>query len=110
MKPFARNTGPLIRRYRQAKKWSQSDLCHYMGYRNSGQFISNTERRKNNLPPKAAHAIAEALNIPINELMEAMTRDAVACLVYEIEKGRKNDSQLVGGAGIQEPDNRALLQ
>lgn len=110
MKPYGKNAGAIIREHRKAKGWSQADLAHVLGYSDGGQFISNSERNKNNFPPKAFWKVCQELSINPDTLRAAMIRDLVACLEYDIEKGKENDSQLVGRARIQESDNRTLLQ
>lgn len=111
MKPFARQTGPLIRKARNAKGWSQTDLGYCLGYKGkAGQLISNVERGKCNLPPSVAKDTCKLLGIDLFDLSAALKVDYLEGLFYEIEKGRNNDSQLLGGAQLSESDNRTLLQ
>ena len=111
MKPFARQTGPLIRKARNAKGWSQTDLGHCLGYKGkAGQLISNVERGKCNLPPCVARDTCKLLGIDLFDLSAALKADYLEGLFYEIEKGRNNDPKLEPGKLVQESDNRTLLQ
>ena len=111
MKPFAQQTGPLIRKSRIAKGWSQTDLGYTLGYKGkAGQLISNVERGKCNFPACAAKDAARLLGISLFDLTAAMKADYIACLIYEIEKGRDNDPVIQLGTTIQESDSRTILQ
>ena len=66
----------LIKRKRLAhtKNLSQSDLSNLLGYKN-GQFISNVERALCNIPFKMLPKVCDILEIPFDEIKNAMMRD-----------------------------------
>lgn len=70
------NIAKLIRTSRQnhPEAYSQSELSHLLGYKN-GQFISNVERALCNIPLKMLGRVSEVLNIPPQELKDAILKD-----------------------------------
>ena len=89
-KPYGVHAGKILREARTKMKLSQEQLGTILGYNCRGQYISNAERGKNNLAPKLVYPLSKILNIPAQELSEAIMMDLAACAHYEIEKG-KND-------------------
>ncbi|MBY0517122.1 MAG: helix-turn-helix transcriptional regulator [Bacteriovoracaceae bacterium] len=71
-----KNIAQLIRtrRMNHPKGYSQSELSHLLGYKN-GQFISNVERALCNIPLKMLKRVSEVLDIPSEELKNAILRD-----------------------------------
>lgn len=71
-----KNIALLIRTKRMAhpKGYSQSELSHLLGYKN-GQFISNVERALCNIPLKMLGKVSEVLDIPAEDLKEAILKD-----------------------------------
>ena len=53
---------------------SQSELSHLLGYKN-GQFISNVERALCNIPLKMLRKASEVLDIPTEDLKQAILDD-----------------------------------
>lgn len=70
------NIAKLIRHKRvtHPKNLSQSELSHELGYKN-GQFISNVERGLCNIPLKMLNRVSEILDIPPQELKQAILDD-----------------------------------
>lgn len=70
------NIASLVKRKRLAhtQGLSQSDLSHILGYKN-GQFISNVERALCNIPFKMIGKLCRVLNIPSDEIKQAMLKD-----------------------------------
>ena len=66
----------LIRtkRINHPKGYSQSELSHLLGYKN-GQFISNVERALCNIPLKMLNKVSTILDIPAEDLKEAILLD-----------------------------------
>lgn len=64
---------------------SQGDVSHLLGYRN-GQFMSNVERAKCNLPPNKILLASEILKIPVSHIIDAMLRDFRDALLDETQK------------------------
>lgn len=87
MKPYGKNVGPLLVEARKKKNISQKELGYILGYNCGGQYISNAERGKNNLAPKLVGRVSKILDIPAEDLSNALIRDLVACARYEINKG-----------------------
>jgi transcriptional regulator with XRE-family HTH domain len=71
-----KNIAKLIRVKRVSHEcgYSQSELSHLLGYKN-GQFISNVERALCNIPLKMLFRVAEVLDIPSDELKNAILLD-----------------------------------
>lgn len=71
-----KNIALLIRTKRMAhpKGYSQSELSHLLGYKN-GQFISNVERALCNIPLKMLGRVSEVLDIPAEDLKDAILKD-----------------------------------
>jgi len=71
-----KNIAQLIRtkRMNHPKGYSQSELSHMLGYKN-GQFISNVERALCNIPLKMLKKVSEVLDIPAEDLKNAILRD-----------------------------------
>ena len=71
-----KNIAQLIRtkRMNHPKGYSQSELSHLLGYKN-GQFISNVERALCNIPLKMLRKVSEVLDIPAEELKNAILKD-----------------------------------
>ena len=71
-----KNIALLIRTKRMAhpKGYSQSELSHLLGYKN-GQFISNVERALCNIPLKMLGKVSEVLDIPAQDLKDAILKD-----------------------------------
>ena len=61
-------------RENRATALSQSQLSKLLGYKN-GQFISNVERGLCNIPLKMVYNVSGVLDIPIDELKQALTKD-----------------------------------
>ncbi len=66
----------IVRKYRksQSEKLGQEELSKLLGYKN-GQFISNVERGKCSVPLKSLSKLSNVLNIPVEELIEAVVKD-----------------------------------
>jgi len=70
----------IVKKYRKMKaqqlpqKVSQEELSKLLGYKN-GQFISNVERGKCSIPLKSLAKLANILDIPVEELVEAVVKD-----------------------------------
>lgn len=66
----------LVRKYRKShpKKIGQEELARQLGLKN-GQFISNVERGKCSIPLKSLRNLVEVLNIPHEELIDAVVKD-----------------------------------
>jgi transcriptional regulator with XRE-family HTH domain len=83
------------KRTTHAKRYSQSELSHLMGYKN-GQFISNVERGLCNIPLKMMARVAEILDIPHADIKNAMMEDFEQTLTHylkNLEKGQVGDSR-----------------
>lgn len=70
----------IVKKYRKMKaqqltqKISQEELSKLLGYKN-GQFISNVERGKCSVPLKSLAKLANTLDIPVEELVDAVVKD-----------------------------------
>ena len=62
------------KRIQHPKGLSQAELSNLLGYKN-GQFISNVERGICAIPLKALKDLVKILEIPKDELVEAMLKD-----------------------------------
>jgi len=93
------NIAKLIKtkRTQHAKGYSQSELSHLLGYKN-GQFISNVERALCNIPLKMLGRVAEILDIPHNDLRDAILKDHENTLNNYLQNG----SGVVGAAVEQQ--------
>lgn len=85
----------LLRLKRNQKGISQESLSLALGYclgekARNGQFISNIERGKCNLPMNKVIDLSKALNLDITEVKEAMMKDFNYNMEREIEE---NNSQ-----------------
>jgi transcriptional regulator with XRE-family HTH domain len=87
MKPYGKNVAVLLVEGRKRKGISQKQLGITLGYKCDGQYISNAERGKNNLAPKLVARVSEILEIPIEDLSNALIADVIACTRYEIQRG-----------------------
>jgi len=90
-----KNIALLIRTKRQnhSKAYSQSELSHLLGYKN-GQFISNVERALCNIPLKMLAKVAEILDIPYEELKNAILKDQEETLNNYFNKAAKNKPEI----------------
>jgi len=88
-----KNIAQLIRtkRMNHPKGYSQSELSHLLGYKN-GQFISNVERALCNIPLKMLRKVSEVLDIPSEELKNAILKDQEETLnnyLYNLKPSKK---------------------
>jgi transcriptional regulator with XRE-family HTH domain len=83
----------LIREKRtgHVKAYSQSELSHLLGYKN-GQFISNVERALCNIPLKMLTKVSEVLDIPAQDLKDAILKDHEATLNAYLRHGEGKSS------------------
>lgn len=81
----------LIRtkRINHTKGYSQSELSNLLGYKN-GQFISNVERALCSIPLKMLRKVSDVLDIPCEELKEAILKDQEATLNNYLKLADKN--------------------
>jgi transcriptional regulator with XRE-family HTH domain len=69
-------TAELIRFHRRQKKLSQKELSAMLSFSTKhGQFVSNVESGKCQLPVKKIHLLSKALGIPIDQIIKSMTLD-----------------------------------
>lgn len=82
----------LIRtkRINHPKGYSQSELSHLLGYKN-GQFISNVERALCNIPLKMLGKVSEVLDIPSDDLKQAILKDHDKTLENYLLASRESD-------------------
>jgi transcriptional regulator with XRE-family HTH domain len=71
-----RHIAALVKNYRKnnSQRLGQEELSQLLGYKN-GQFISNVEREKCSVPLKTLSKLEKVLEIPQNELIEAVVND-----------------------------------
>ena len=86
------NIAKLIRKYRSQTDMSQNDLSAKLNYKN-GQFISNVERGLCSVPLKTLKNLVAVLNIPADELREAMLQD----YGMDIDNALENSVKLENG-------------
>lgn len=88
-----KNIAKLIKRKRleHPKSYSQSELSNLLGYKN-GQFISNVERALCNIPLKMLGRVATILDIPQDELKEAILKDHENTIDHYLEEESKSAS------------------
>jgi transcriptional regulator with XRE-family HTH domain len=72
----------VTRDARAKTKWSQTDISFKMGWKN-GQFMSNIERGLCSIPSKYLMKFCEILQIPVEDVIQAMTDDYHASLWKE---------------------------
>lgn len=72
MKNAHPNMAALVKKARGAM--SQAKLAQKLGYKN-GQYISNTERQLTSFPDDKLKELAEALEIPVSQLIDAKLAD-----------------------------------
>lgn len=89
-----KNIAALVRtkRINHPKNYSQSDLSLLLGYKN-GQFISNVERGLCNVPLKMMKKISEVLDIPGEEIKNAILKDHEETLTNYFNKSTPVKSQ-----------------
>lgn len=85
MRPYGKNAAALLREARKRKNYSQAEVSFLLGYKN-GQFISNVERGKCNLPPKLLPKLCEVLEIAPEDARVAIVADITACAEYEVAR------------------------
>ncbi len=96
-----KNIAELIKvnRINHPKKYSQSELSHALGYRN-GQFISNVERGLCSIPLKGIHKVSEVLNVPAEEVKNAILKDFEDTLdlfmtTKQVDRTKKNQAPVL---------------
>jgi transcriptional regulator with XRE-family HTH domain len=109
-KPYGVHAGKILREARTKMKLSQEQLGTILGYNCRGQYISNAERGKNNLAPKLVYPLSKILNIPAQELSEAIMLDLAACAHYEIEKGKEITYQQLASMPEQRSEHDNIIQ
>ena len=72
------------------KGYSQSELSHLLGYKN-GQFISNVERALCNIPLKMLRRVSEVLDIPTQDLKQAILDDHEKTLENYLNVGKSSE-------------------
>jgi len=71
-----RHIADIVKKYRKGhgQRLGQEELSQLLGYKN-GQFISNVEREKCSVPLKTLSKLINVLEIPKDELIEAVVKD-----------------------------------
>lgn len=90
------------KRLAHPKGYSQSELSSLLGYKN-GQFISNVERALCNVPLKMLVKISEVLDIPPEELKQAILKDHEQTLENYLAS---TDQAVVGSSNRQASANQ----
>lgn len=73
-KPTFTRIAHVCRIARYKTPWSQTDISMKLGWKN-GQFISNIERGLCSLPSKYLMKYCHTLEIPVENVIEAMVED-----------------------------------
>jgi len=79
-----KNIAKVIRNKRAAGSLQQTSIGSDLGYKASGQFISNVERELCSVPIKRIKQFATALKMDPQEIVEAMVADYRESLQSEI--------------------------
>jgi transcriptional regulator with XRE-family HTH domain len=109
MKPFAKISGKLMLEARLKKRRSQSEMALLLGYKN-GQFFSNIERGKCNIPTGSLAAVSDELEIQFDKLLDAHIADVVACERYEAIKAFSDYWHKKSGTTEEWGEHRAICE
>lgn len=82
------NIAELIKKYREKCRFSQEELSIKLGYKR-GIFITNVENKLCTIPHKLLRQIIEILQIPPEELMNAILLDSKTTMERYIFGPRK---------------------
>lgn len=86
MNTFGKNQSRLLREARTRKGISQREMDLALGgsVKTKGQLTSNCERTKCGIPPKHVPTVCKALEIPLEDMLNAMIMDYAENLKNEV--------------------------
>jgi len=88
---FKNNIGPQVRRFREARRWSQSELAvklQLAGYDISRTSVSKIENRTVFVTDRQLLFLAEALNVPVQDLFPVRQNCRLFEFLAKLERTR----------------------